>query len=155
MTHRQRQTHTEKGGGQEVCWWCRCLLLLLLVLPAAGAGSAEGVLNTRQPCCCCCCPDTDRGTLTPLQVLLVLGAPFVVELCCFGVIHPHLAQLTPVHGVALPVLQAAAAAWHRAEGRGGRERREAAAVCAGVPAALVCFRVVGLASGLTSVILAV
>jgi hypothetical protein len=36
----------------------------------------------------------------------VLGPPFMVELGCFGIIHPAATQLTPVHGVAFPVLQA-------------------------------------------------
>lgn len=49
--------------------------------------------------------ETSHRMLTFLQVLLVLGSPFMVELCCFGVIHPYPTQLTPVHGVALPVLQ--------------------------------------------------
>jgi hypothetical protein len=41
----------------------------------------------------------------------VLGAALMVELCCFAVVHPHAAQLAPVHRVGLPSLQGKKHSW--------------------------------------------
>lgn len=51
-------------------------------------------------------------SLTASQVLLVLHALLVVELCRFAVVHPYAAQLAPVHGVGLPSLYEGQAMQH-------------------------------------------